>query len=91
MRMRKLRSGLLGAALALCLCVTVLALCLYVCGTFAPLMERMMLTFAPPADTGLPEAEYAPMVRMITGYLSGSVGEFQYSLRETGAPAFHAA
>lgn len=78
--LRNIRSGLPGAALALCLCITLLALLLYVCGTCAPLMAYMFRTHAPTAMTYLPEEHYEPMARMFTGYLLGTVEEFQYTL-----------
>lgn len=44
----------------------------------------MMEHFAPPKSTGLPAAEYAPVVDMITDYLSGNADTFQYIITVEG-------
>ncbi len=55
-------------------------------------MKEAMLRFAPPEMTGFPESAYGGVTRMITGYLTGQVDEFQYRLRGKGGelyPCFH--
>ena len=81
-----------GAALALALSLALLSGCLWLCGTGAPLMTRWMLACAPGAYTTLPEDAYAPLCRMLTGYLRGGVPEFQYTLTSAAGdavPLFH--
>lgn len=80
MRWKRYVSGLLGAVLALCISVLVLALLLDACGTNAPLMEQLMRKYTTPMTTGLPDKDYGPMAEMITGYIGGTVGEFQYTM-----------
>ena len=46
------------------------------------LLTREMLRHAPPASTGLPEAEYPGMGRMIADYLTGREKDFQYSFTD---------
>lgn len=74
-----IRAGrIAGAALAWMLLLFTLAA--VICGIAGDggLMGREMLRFAPSGKTGLPEAEYAGMGRMIAGYLTGREESFQY-------------
>ncbi len=77
MKIRRIASALLGALAGFCVSLLLLTVLLDGCGSSAPLMERMFLLHAPPADTGLQEEDYAPMAQLVTGYLSGSTTEFQ--------------
>ena len=83
--MKRMLSTATGLLLALSLCVTALAGILWVLGTVPGVMLPMMLHFAPSERTGLPDAEYPAMVRMITGYLAGDVQEFQFTYTEHDA------
>lgn len=80
-----------AALSALLLCVAMLAAVVYGAGTSAGIMEALMRRCAPPEETGLPAEQYAPMARMITGYLRGE-GDFQllYSVRGAEIAAFGA-
>ncbi|MGN0795281.1 MAG: TIGR01906 family membrane protein [Aristaeellaceae bacterium] len=80
-----------AALSALLLCVAMLAAVVYGAGTSAGIMEALMRRTAPPEETGLPAEQYAPMTRMITGYLRGE-GEFQlvYSVKDAEIVAFNA-
>ena len=80
-----------AALSALLLCVAMLAAVVYGAGTSAGIMEALMRRTAPPEETGLPAEQYAPMTRMITGYLRGE-GEFQlvYSVKDAEIVAFGA-
>ena len=80
-----------AALSALLLCVAMLAAVAYGVGTSAGVMEALMRRYAPPEETGLPAEQYAPMARMITGYLRGE-GDFQllYSVRGADVAAFGA-
>ena len=68
-----------GFVLSLAVCIAGLALILEGLGTGGELMLSLMRRHAPSASTGLPEKEYAGMCGMITGFLGGSVDEFQYT------------
>ena len=48
------------------------------------ILEAVMRRTAPAEQTGLPEAEYAGVVRMTAGYLTGKEAEFQYRIRGSG-------
>lgn len=69
----------LAALSALLLCVAMLAAVVYGAGTSASIMEALMRRYAPPEETGLPAEYYAPMARMIAGYLRGETAQFQYT------------
>ena len=84
MKTRRLVSGLLGSALALCIGVVTLSLLLSGCGTSAPLMESMLRRHAPPETTGLPEDDYAPVAEMIADYLAGGRSEVSYTVPTEG-------
>lgn len=89
---RTLCAALSGFLAALCLTLLMLSALLEGAGTSAPLMEDMFLHHAPPEETGLPETEYPGMAVMVTGYLAGSVDEFQYTLLDehgTEMPLFN--
>ena len=85
--MHKLLSILLAPSLAIAL----LAFAILVPVT-DPVMLPLMERYAPPEDTYLPEQEYAPVVEMITGYLSGGKDTFQhiYTVDGTEYAAFNA-
>lgn len=78
-----------GLLLAVSLAISALAALLEGMGTSQPLMLWLMRRDAPAASTGLPEADYAPVTRMITRYLAGAEDTFQYA-REDGTPCFQA-
>ena len=67
-----------GAVLAWMLLLFTLAAVIFGIAGDGGLLGREMLRFAPPEKTGLPEAEYAGMGRMIAGYLTGREERFQY-------------
>lgn len=79
-KIRTICAALSGFLAALCLSLLMLSLLLEGAGTSAPLMEDMFLRYAPSEETGLPEEEYRGMAEMVTGYLAGSVDDFQYTL-----------
>ena len=64
--------------------VILFALAASVCGTAGngELLAREMLRAAPPEQSGLPEAEYPGMGRMIAGYLTGREEVFQYAFSD---------
>ena len=69
---------LFSVLLALSLAVGGLAASVYLLGTGSTTMRIVMERYAPPEDTGLPAAEYKPVVDMITAYLSGNEDSFQH-------------
>ena len=73
-----MKHTLLSILLALLLSVSLLAAAIYLPATADWLMHPLMEHFAPSKDTGLPAEEYAPVVTMITGYLSGGNHAFQH-------------
>ena len=77
---RAMLAAVLGFLLAVSLSLLNLSACLWVLGTNEALMTRWMLRCAPPAATTLPQDAYAPVCRLITGYLRGDAPEFQYRL-----------
>ena len=81
-RLRRFAAWLTGALLAITLAVLMLAVLLEGCGTSAAMMAWLFRTDAPAETTGLPDSEYEGMAQMITGYLSGTVEEFQYTLTQ---------
>ena len=78
-RIRPWLSRTAGFLLALSLATLMLASLIDGMGTSAPLMLSIMRRYAPAETTGLPEAEYPGMARMITAYLAGGTDTFQYS------------
>ena len=68
-----------GLLLALALATLMLASLIDGMGTSSALMLSIMRRVAPAEATGLPEAEYPGMARMITAYLAGATDTFQYS------------
>lgn len=76
---------LLSILLALSLAIGVLAASVYLLGTGSMTMRIVMERYAPPEDTGLPAAEYAPVVDMITRYLKGGSDAFQHVFTVDGA------
>ena len=78
-RIRPWLSRAAGFLLALSLTTLMLASLIDGMGTSAPLMLSIMRRYAPAETTGLPEAEYPGMTRMITAYLAGGTDTFQYS------------
>lgn len=89
--MKRYLMGLCGfIAAAACALLLLLSL-LNTAGTAKPLMLQLMRTFAPPADTGLLETEYEPVVSGICDYLSGDKAELLNALDREGVtvPLFH--
>lgn len=84
---RALLARVIGVVMALALSVCVLACVIWVLGTSASIMQRQFEQHAPPPTTGLSGEHYPAMAAMITGYLAGSVPEFQYAV--DGLPQFH--
>lgn len=76
---------LAAAASLLLLWLSLLFSLLYISGTSAPLMRRMMLRFAPPASTGLEAGDYAGLADTITAYLAGSADGMQHLLPDGSA------
>ena len=75
----KCRGGWIGAAAALVLILLgITGVIRWIAGDAAS-MAHAMLRFAPPERTGLPEAEYAGVAEMLTGFLTGRRTEFQYT------------
>ena len=52
------------------------------------LLAGRMLRFAPPAATGLPEAEYAGVGEMTAGYLTGRAESFQYAFTDAAGTVY---
>ena len=77
--MKKMLHGLLGAVMALCFAMLTLTALIDGLGASQPMMLSLMRRYAPPEETGLPEAEYPGMAAMIAGYLAGKQAEFQYA------------
>ena len=80
--MQRIRPWLARAAgllLAIALATLMLASLIDGLGTSPALMLSIMRRVAPAETTGLPEAEYPGMTRMITAYLAGATDTFQYS------------
>ena len=80
--MQRIRPWLARAAgllLAIDLATLMLASLIDGLGTSPALMLSIMRRVAPAETTGLPEAEYPGMARMITAYLAGATDTFQYS------------
>ena len=80
--MQRIRPWLARAAgllLAIALATLMLASLIDGLGTSPALMLSIMRRVAPAETTGLPEAEYPGMARMITAYLAGATDTFQYS------------
>ena len=77
-----------GFLLSLALCLLGLAVILEGLGTGGELMLSLMLRYAPPISTGLPEEEYPGMCRMITQYLAGNEETFQYVLTGAGGTQY---
>ena len=73
-----MRTTILVSFAALLMSIGLLAAAIYIPATADWVMQPLMEHFAPSEDTGLPAAEYAPVVDMITDYLSGSADTFQH-------------
>ncbi len=73
-----------GAVLAWMLLLFTLAAVIYGIAGDGGLLAREMLRYAPPEQTGLPEAEYAGVCRMTAGYLTGREERFQYVYSDEG-------
>ncbi len=71
-------AGAAGALIALLLLFAALTGCVYALASDGAGMARRMRAAAPEETTGLPDAEYGGMTRMITGYLTGRAESFQY-------------
>lgn len=68
-----------GFLLAIAMATLMLAALIDGMGTSAPLMLSIMRRVAPAESTGLPDAEYPGVTRMITAYLAGDTDTFQYA------------
>ena len=79
MKLSRFLAVLCGILLSLAAAVTVLAFLLDGMGGSAPLMRQLMERYAPAESTGLAREHYPAMAEMITDYLSGRVGEFQFT------------
>lgn len=79
MKVRRLLAALCGAMLAVTIAVLVLAFLLDGAGGSAGLMQQLMERYAPAESTGLAQEHYPAVAEMITDYLSGRAGEFQYA------------
>lgn len=77
--MRRMLARIVGFALAIACGLMLLSGLIDGLGSSAPLMHALMVRFAPPASTGLPESEYDGMTTMITRYLAGAIDECQYT------------
>ena len=80
--MQRVRPWLARAAgflLAIAMATLMLAALIDGMGTSAPLMLSIMRRVAPAESTGLPDAEYPGVTRMITAYLAGDTDTFQYA------------
>ena len=86
-----MKTKILAVLAALLMSIGLLAAAIYVPATAQWVMLPLMEHFAPPEATGLPAEEYAPVVRMITGYLRGGNDDFQHVYTEDGVEylAFH--
>ena len=92
MSVRRFLAAGCGALLSLVCAVLVLAFLVDGVGGSAPLMLTLMEQHAPPEETSLPGEHYPAMAEMITDYLSGRAGEFQFSWTDeqgTAYLAFH--
>lgn len=67
-----------GFLLAWAVILFALAAAVYGMAGNGDLLARKMLFYAPPENTGLPEAEYPGVARMIAAYLTGREETFQY-------------
>ncbi|MBQ4581435.1 MAG: DUF1461 domain-containing protein, partial [Clostridia bacterium] len=69
---------LLSIVYAVTLSLMLLAFAIYIPAITDGIMLPLMEYFAPPEETRLPATEYEPVVDMITDYLAGWRGPFQY-------------
>ena len=67
-----------GFLLAWAVILFALVAAVYGMGGNGDLLARKMLFYAPPENTGLPEAEYPGVARMTAAYLTGREETFQY-------------
>ena len=67
-----------GFLLAWAVILFALAAAVYGMAGNGDLLARKMLLYAPPENTGLPEAEYPGVARMTAAYLTGREETFQY-------------
>ena len=67
-----------GFLLAWAVILFALAAAVYGMAGNGDLLARKMLFYAPPENTGLPEAEYPGVARMTAAYLTGREETFQY-------------
>ena len=89
--MKKYSKALGAAAAILWIVFWITAVILQIAGD-GRLMEAEMTRCAPPETTGLAAAEYPGVVDMTTGYLTGRIPEFQYTVTDSAgqnAPCFH--
>ena len=73
-----MKHKLLSLLLALSLSLALLAAAIHLPATANGVMLPLMVYCAPPEDTRLPAAEYAPVVQMLTAYLKGGEVSFQH-------------
>ncbi len=78
-----MKRNILSVQSAIFLCIALLAASIFLAGTSPALMRCLMERYAPPASTGLPAEQYAPMARMITRYLAHG-GDFQLTYMVDG-------
>ena len=79
-----------AAGIVLAWAVILFALAAAVCGIAGDggLLASEMLGHAPPETTGLPEAEYTPVGRMIADYLTGKTDVFQHTFSDESGTVF---
>ena len=80
-----MKTKILAVLAALLMSIGLLAAAIYVPATAQWVMLPLMEHYAPPENTGLPAAEYAPVADMITGYLRGGNDDFQHVFTVDGA------
>jgi integral membrane protein (TIGR01906 family) len=80
-----MKTRILAILAALLMSIGLLAAAIYVPATADWVMLPLMENYAPPENTGLPAAEYAPVADMITGYLRGGNDDFQHVFTVDGA------
>lgn len=78
MKRERVLSGIFGGLAAVLLLTALLMAVIRLMALTPDIMLRQMRECAAPGSTGLPEAEYPGMADMITGYLAGRTGSFQY-------------
>ena len=77
-----------GFLLAWAVILFALAAAVYGMAGNGDLLARKMLFYAPPENTGLPEAEYPGVARMTAAYLTGREETFQYVFSDAEGTRF---